>query len=1091
MPDPNELPPTPVAGRTATQRRAAAPLETKTDLATRYLVAPFFVVRSPLYPLEQLRAWNAEPATPATNALTTDERWSSRSALLSERLRVAFSQPELREATFFASSEVERLVAELPAEGELPSKLRKTLTRYFLRASGRETPFGLFAGVSLGQIASADCFELAESGKHRRKTSLSAGFLNQLLHEFAAREDVRDNVKREPSSTLSFVHGNYRFATDEARALNVTSHGNSLVELRFTPELARAVDLARQGATPNELAQALAHGELTREATLEFARVLCERRFLVPAWLPTATGPDPLAAALTSLAQQPPLAEETASLSAVQRQLGDGDQNALGDSCHAFRNTAETLRQLSKSHVGSHVLQTQLVKAAPALAMSERVAQQFLAAADVIQRVGRREIDPELSTFKRRFEARFQARWVPLTEALDSDVGIGFGQFDGPEPDPFLAEVPIARASAGASTFDAFDRARHEILTRALTEQRTILELDDSLLDAFPQTSEPGLPESFAVMARLGRGSNGQLSVIMPLVVAPSAANLLARFCHADAQLAGALKQYVTAEQALAGDTILADVAYFPNDLTANIVVRPTLREYEIPYFGKSGAPPERQIPISDLYVGVEGGEVALYSARLQKRVRVRIANALDSSNQSHPTVYRFLGALQAQPASALASQWSWGALQDSAFLPRVVYRGIVLSVATWRLSRAELAPILQATGARAFALLQVLRQQRALPRWLSRTEGDQRLPVDLDNELSVEELLHEASKRSQLVLEELLPGPDELVLNGPEGAFCGEFLVPFLRRPALADTPLQPQARPSCDVATAGRYAPGSNWLYAKIYTPRSHTDAVLARIRSGLVEPLLGSATNLWFYVPYADPESHLRVRFKGSPSRLRDQVLPALQRALQPLLMNGVVWRLQLDTYEQERERYGGERGMELAESIFGADSEATCQLIEVCGHDAESRWQLALLGMNGLLCDAGLGLAQRAAFAQAASDSYAAEVGANAATRRAIGMKYRHHAPQLARLLAQPPTRVREILEQRSARTLPLWAEVELASSAGTLAVSKADLVRSFVHMHVIRLLGVRARSYELLLYSFLRRLYALQSVRSGESGASQS
>ena len=46
--------------------------------------------------------------------------------------------------------------------------------------------------------------------------------------------------------------------------------------------------------------------------------------------------------------------------------------------------------------------------------------------------------------------------------------------------------------------------------------------------------------------------------------------------------------------------------------------------------------------------------------------------------------------------------------------------------------------------------------------------------------------------------------------------------------------------------------------------------------------------------------------------------------------PLLDAGLLWRVQLDTYEREMERYGGEAGIGLAERVFHADSyaELTC-------------------------------------------------------------------------------------------------------------------------------------------------------------------
>ena len=55
-------------------------------------------------------------------------------------------------------------------------------------------------------------------------------------------------------------------------------------------------------------------------------------------------------------------------------------------------------------------------------------------------------------------------------------------------------------------------------------------------------------------------------------------------------------------------------------------------------------------------------------------------------------------------------------------------------------------------------------------------------------------------------------------------------------------------------------------------------------------------------------------------------------------QLLLEDGQLWRLQLDTYEREVERYGGPEGMVLAERLFQADSEAVLEIVEQYPEDA---------------------------------------------------------------------------------------------------------------------------------------------------------
>src|SRR5262249_6988216 len=98
---------------------------------------------------------------------------------------------------------------------------------------------------------------------------------------------------------------------------------------------------------------------------------------------------------------------------------------------------------------------------------------------------------------------------------------------------------------------------------------------------------------------------------------------------------------------------------------------------------------------------------------------------------------------------------------------------------------------------------------------------------------------------------------------------------------------------------------------------------------------------------------------------PARLAANVLPALDAAIAPLLADGTVRKLVLDTYEREIERYGGDAGIEICEQIFWRDSEAILKIVELLDGDAgaDARWRLTLRGMDTLLDALGLPLDAR--------------------------------------------------------------------------------------------------------------------------------
>ncbi len=182
-----------------------------------------------------------------------------------------------------------------------------------------------------------------------------------------------------------------------------------------------------------------------------------------------------------------------------------------------------------------------------------------------------------------------------------------------------------------------------------------------------------------------------------------------------------------------------------------------------------------------------------------------------------------------------------------------------------------------------------------------------------------------------------MFPGPDRLCAQGPEGRFVHELILPFVRTHG-AGPRLLPQTPP---VRTAVRrvFPPGCEWLYAKLYTGTATADQVLREVVRPLTEaPQRSGAVDRWFFIRYGDPDWHLRLRFHGDPKRPRLEVLHALEAAVVPLLADGRLWRVQLDTYEREVERYGGGEGVRLAERLFHADSEAVLTAMDDLTGDA---------------------------------------------------------------------------------------------------------------------------------------------------------
>lgn len=582
------------------------------------------------------------------------------------------------------------------------------------------------------------------------------------------------------------------------------------------------------------------------------------------------------------------------------------------------------------------------------------------------------------------------------------------------------------------------------------------------------------MPDSFAVMATALEGEGGGASVLVEHASGPSGARLLGRFCHGDPRLAEVVRAHLRGEEALRPEAVFAEVVHLPQGRLGNIAARPALRDWEIPYLCRAGVDAAHQLPIDDLLVRVApDGRVALWSPRLGREVIPRMTNAHNHAAAELP-IYRFLCALVGQGVRG-GLAWSWGALESAPYLPRVVLGRAIVSLATWNVDPADLAPLAKLDEASRLRGLRRLRAAAGLPREVAACDGDNVLPLDLENPLAVDALFDLARGASgTLRLREVLA--PSAVAEAPGGRHAHELVIPFLRRVAPPRAPLS-----APDAGACRRFAPGSEWLYAKVYTGALTADAVLAEVVGPLVRAMRSRGViDGWFFVRYADPDPHLRLRFHGAPGALLGALLPALHDALAPWLDDGRVARVALDTYVREVERYGGPEGIAPCEAIFEADSDAAVAVIASTRRDdgADARWRRCLRGLDTLLSDLGYDRASAASLLESQRDAWARRLGLGRDAEGSISRRFRAERAALEALLRGASEEDEAPWARRAAVVAP-----RASSLRATAADGFDELAASLAHMSVNRVMSGAPNLHEVVLYDLLARLYRSEAARA--------
>ncbi|MEA2195013.1 MAG: lantibiotic biosynthesis protein, partial [Solirubrobacteraceae bacterium] len=730
-------------------------------------------------------------------------------------------------------------------------------------------------------------------------------------------------------------------------------------------------------------------------------------------------------------------------------------------------------------------LAVELHKPAPGLTIGPALTDELLRGVDVVRHWQPLAGDDALHAFRAAFERRYGEREVPLTEALDEDAGVGAG---------VLREGP-ARPPADE---------RRERLLLAKLEDALRRRAGEIVVERGELEREPvALPPSFVVGARVAAASaaavdRGDFRVWLKSVRGPDAMGMFTRFCRVDDRLRDRVGAHMRSEEALDPDAVHAEIAHLPQLELGPVLHRPLLRSVEIDYLGPSGAPRERRLQLSDLLVSVAGESVLLRSRRDGRWVVPRLGAALNI-DLNVPPAFRLLVLVERQEGIHLG--WSWGALRHAPYQPRVRSGRTILAPARWRLDGDDVAALGHGSDAERFRAAARLREARRLPRHVAVTDEDNILPVDLDSTVGVDLLLGLARGRETVDLIEVHPDPSQLVVEGPEGRFAHELIVPFLGRAPRrrAPAPARGGTAAGGGAADAVRrsFAPGSGWLYLKIYSGAGAADEILRRGVAPLCERLAGDgALTGWFFVRYADPDPHLRVRLQVERPERRGDALAQIGELGDALLERRLAWRTTLDTYEREVERYGGATGIELCERWFAADSEAAAALLRAAHEraaSADARRRAALLAVDAALDAFGLGDAARHDAMRAAREHRAGllEEAAGVTDARSFARRYAHRHRRehdaLEEALAQArdgaPDALLAPYAERAERFRAIAAELHAAHDAGALTRPPLDLCLSLVHMRVNRLLLLGTPEPEVRLYDALERLYASQLARA--------
>lgn len=975
-------------------------------------------------------------------------------------------------------SEFQRISELSPKEQD---KLRLTFAKYWIRSCSRATPYGTFAGSKLIGITDEETeIVLDDIEFHDKKIRLDMNFFSGLISHILHIEEIQKQLKFFPNNTIYEIGSTYRYVEYSIRN---NDRSYELVAIDKSEVITEIIQYSKKGASIDQLIE-LVMG-LTNENHHDvniFIHSLINSQVLISELEPAVTGKDPFDYLIEKLSILNVTGDLLDRLVKIREKLNNPIKGVA-----YFKEIEDELLQLNISpELPQNIFQLDMFLALNKKSINKKILTKITSQVEELFSLSVPIKNPELQSFITRFYSRFEEMEVPLSLALDSELGLGYARITDSAVgnDDLIESLKIAEAESLKTIEVSYiqDYILNKYHNYLKDKSENIVLTEEELKSFSHRVSNYDFPNSMSIMGALMKNGNelneNNFTFDLFMISGPSAANLLGRFASGDNEINTLTREILLEEESENPEAIYAEIVHLPQARVGNIILRPLFREFEIPYVGLSGAPVGKQVPIDDLLVSIRNGKVFLRSKKNNRQIIPRLTSAHGFSNGSLP-VYKFLCDLQFQ-GLVVPFMWDWAQISRTKHFPRVIYKNLIIRKAQWRIDEVDFKDAEKHNDIKSY--IENFRAENKIPRLVVYMEMDNKLLIDFEKKEGIDLLIHYLKRYKSVKLEEFLFNETNCIVTDKNGSlFTNEIIIPVKHKNKVQN-PTRSKSIQNAGITR--KFAPYSEWLYLKIYTGPRISERLLKKTILEFVEE--GKAYNYFekfFFIRYRDESSHIRIRFYNTNPE-KQLILPQkLARLLQPFLDDLTIDKIQIDTYTRELERYDEEL-IEEVESLFYNDSLAVLRFINLLEGSEGEKYRLlfALRGIDALLDDFELSLEEKQAFSKTCQTVFFQEFGGHPALQKQLNERYRKYQSSIFSHMNKANDLINEVEDAvsifniRSEMNRPIVSTI-FSKLTGDKIDNRNRLLSSFIHMFINRLFIGNQRKYELVVYHFIEKYYS--------------
>lgn len=688
------------------------------------------------------------------------------------------------EAIYIASKEFYTvlkpvLITGFDHENKAHRKLARSALAYVSRMCSRSTPYGLFAGVSIGNFSSETKIMIKSPVNHQRMSLLDLEFLSNLVHEEMIKNPLPNQTKFYTNTSLYHTNTEFRYVEPVYMSEGISYE---LRGLKPTKHLEKCIEIFRKGTTLEKARETLLDLGYDSKSSNFFLGLLIQNKVILSEMIPSVLGAKGVSQIIKTLKKQGNNNELSKKLEYIVNHIEELDKT-IGNSITLYHKLEDELKSITASKNIRSPFNVTMYNSFSEIKLGYDIKRKILRAYDVLSALSIKYENRSMLKFMEHFKKAYDQKRMRLVDVLDVDIGIGYpiGKINPSIDKDFFEKFGVPSKSESKEA--RLELAQLDIyFSRILNNgnKSNILEITDKDLKNIQSTTHFESSLTFNCRAKLIELEN-KIFLETNFMGGGSATSLLGRFALGNKKISTFVKDICDYEQSQQAEKMLSEIGHYPGGRVGNILFRKNPRQYAISYLD-GGNLPEKLIPVKDILISVERDRVKLWNSKTKKEIIPFLGNAHNYFKSKLP-IYKFLCDVQYSGTQASIS-FSWGPLLELySFLPRLVYKDVILKRAMWKLDIKVLEKILKTSKEEEkIEQFNSWKKDCNLPSLVLWAENDNLLEVDTENSHSLLMLLDRIKEESSIWLQESFVIKNGIVKNSKGKSFTNEFIFHLKR---------------------------------------------------------------------------------------------------------------------------------------------------------------------------------------------------------------------------------------------------------------------------------------------------------------------